>query len=256
MALPEPWGPFVDLFGQHFCNVTREEAGAIVESMMARPKERARIVCVKDVALLMRCREDAGLERFYREADVVFVDGRGLCYASRLLGRPLREMVGGPGLYEELLKVSAQKGYRVAFIGAKPEVVREAVARASARHPGLSIVAAHHGYLDAGLRREVVRTVRESGAQLVMIGMGTPVREAFLTEVARDLAGTVCVCVGGVFDVEAGVTRLAPKLVGRLGLEWLYRCLQEPRRLAGRYFHTHPRFVLLLISALFKRQDA
>ena len=246
----------VELFDTYFTNARRAEACDEIERLIAA-NDRCHLVCVKDVALLMRSRSDSFLRQFYeRFPEYIFADGRGVVWASRLLGEPLVEMVGGPGIYYEMLRRAATKGYKVYLLGTRDDVLQRAVANLKKRLPTLSLVGCHHGYFDQDSEYRVVESILRAAPQVLFIGMSTPRREQFIATHLRSLLPGVCLPIGGVLDVEAGTTRLAPGIVGKLGLEWLYRLLQEPRRLGPRYLRTHPRFIWAVFQAVIERATA
>jgi N-acetylglucosaminyldiphosphoundecaprenol N-acetyl-beta-D-mannosaminyltransferase len=240
------------LFGSRFDPLTLDEACDAVERMIAL-RDRCHLVCVKDVAQTMRSRTNPELARFYAEQpDLVLVDGRGLLMAAWLLGSPFPGPVDGLALYEALLRRASERGYRVFLLGARPPVVAAVATRLAARMPGLAVVGSHHGYFGRD-GAAVVRTIREARPDLLFIGMSSPQREQFLERWLPELPAGVCVPVGGVFDIGAGVVREAPRWVRASGTEWLFRIAQEPQRLVGRYARTHTLFGALLAAALVRR---
>ena len=242
----------VTILGTTFDNLTLAEAADEVENLIAAGASS--MVCVKDVALTVRASESDFLTAFYAGAELMFVDGRGLFYASRLLARPLAEVVGGPGIYFELLRRAATKSYRVFIVGSTRTTLQTAIARARVRHPDLNIVGWRDGYFANEEVDDVLDEIRRAKPQLVFVGIATPKREQFIQRL-RD-AGIPCVSVaiGGVLDVEAGEKRLAPTWISHLGLEWFFRALQEPRRLFPRYLRTHSRFLLLVARELIRER--
>ncbi|PYO44887.1 MAG: glycosyltransferase [Gemmatimonadetes bacterium] len=241
----------VVLFGSRLDCLTLSETCDAVEAMI-RAHDRCHLICVKDVGLTVRCCDDGFLRRFYDRADLVLVDGRGLMLAGHLLGRPLPGRVGGPDLYSELLHRAAARDYGVYLLGARPEIVAEAARRLRARTPPLRVVGWRDGYF-TGREESVVADIARTRPDILFVGISTPLRERFLDAWRDRLPPCACVPIGGVLDIEAGVIRPAPRWVSRLGLEWLFRVLQEPRRLAPRYARTHARFAVMLAAAVLRR---
>lgn len=241
------------MFETDFDNLTLREAGELVEAFISRG-DRPYSVCVKDVALTIRCLENEFLTRFYRQTDAMFVDGRGLYYASRLVGTPLREIVGGPGLYFELLRRAAAKGHRVYILGATQAILDAAIRNACTRHPSLHIVGSRDGYFSLQDVPSIGEGIRAAKPDIVFVGITTPKREETIEQLRRQGIPTVFVAIGGVLDVEAGEKRLAPKWIAKIGMEWFYRALQEPRRLFPRYLRTHSRFLVLLAREVARRR--
>ncbi|PPQ38922.1 N-acetylmannosaminyltransferase [Rhodoblastus acidophilus] len=207
-----------------------------------------------NVAKLVNMRTDPTLAADVVNSDVVGVDGMGILWGARALGLPVKSRVAGVDLLNELLALCAREGFKPYFLGAAPDVVRRAAARAQARHPGLRFAGVRDGYFSREQEAGVVRDIRESGAHCLFIGMPTPRKERFLAAHRDEFGAPFVMGVGGSFDVLAGAVRRAPKAVQRLGLEWLYRVYQEPRRMAWRYARTNALFAGILAQALVRRR--
>jgi N-acetylglucosaminyldiphosphoundecaprenol N-acetyl-beta-D-mannosaminyltransferase len=243
--------PTVSLFGSRLHCLTLAETCDAAEAMIGA-RDRCHLICVKDVGLTVRCRDDASLGAFYERSDLVVVDGEGLVLAARLLGLARLENVCGPALYGEMLRRARLRGYGVYLLGARAEVVAEVARRLRAQTPPVRVVGWRDGYF-AGREAEVIADIAGARPDVLFVGISTPLREQFLGRWRDRLPPCVCIPVGGVFDVEAGLVRGAPEWVWRRGFGWLYRTLQEPRRLTGRYLRTHSRFAALLAAALVRR---
>ena len=230
----------------------------------AARERRGLLVGVVNAAKLVHRRSDSELSASLAAADVVLADGMAVVWASRLLGHALPERVTGIDLLESLIGRAEQDGLSVYFLGAKSEVLAGMLEALRARHPRLRVAGARHGYFAPEEEREVVRAIRESRADFLFVGMPTPKKEIFLRTWRAELPGLVCHGVGGAFDVLAGNVQRAPLGWQRLGLEWFYRLLQEPRRMWRRYLVTNVLFVGLVghawiaqrLAAVPRRKDA
>jgi len=214
--------------------------------------ERVRIGVV-NAAKLVHMRSDALLRESVLSSDLVLADGMAVVWASRIVGEPLPERVTGIDLFEYLVASAARRGDGVYLLGAKPEVLEQTRATLCARHPDLRIVGARDGYFRDDESREVADAIRAAGASMLFVGMSSPRKEVFLAKYGDALGVAVCHGVGGSFDVVAGVTQRAPDAWQRNGLEWLYRLLQEPRRMWRRYLSTNTIFVALVLRAWLAR---
>jgi N-acetylglucosaminyldiphosphoundecaprenol N-acetyl-beta-D-mannosaminyltransferase len=163
------------------------------------------------------------------------------------------ERVAGIDLMVQLLGVCAQQGYRPYFLGARRDVLDRAIAVARQRWPGLEFAGSRDGYFRSEEEPAVVDEIRRSGADCLFIGMPTPRKERFLHQHRDSLGVPFIMGVGGSFDVLAGLVARAPAAMQRLGLEWLHRTLQEPRRMWRRYLATNIAFAGLLASAVVAR---
>jgi N-acetylglucosaminyldiphosphoundecaprenol N-acetyl-beta-D-mannosaminyltransferase len=203
-----------------------------------------------NAAKLVAMRDDPKLCEIIDACGLVTADGQSVVWASRLLGDPLPERVAGIDLMNALLELAERRGHRVYFLGARAEVLDRAVERLRERYPRLHVAGARHGYFTDNEAPQVCDTIRASNADIVFVAMSSPRKEYFLGEYGRDLGASFVMGVGGSIDVIAGMARRAPATWQRLGLEWLFRLLQEPRRMFRRYAVTNTRFIALLGLAL------
>lgn len=206
-----------------------------------------------NAAKIVEMHRDPRLLEIVQECELVSADGQAVVWASRLLGDPLPERVAGIDLMEALFARAATKGYRVYVLGAEQAVLERAMSRARMRWPGLELAGYQNGYFDASDDVRIAREIREAKPDVLFVAMSSPRKEYFLGEHGRGLGASFVMGVGGSIDVMAGVTRRAPRLIQRLGLEWLFRLGQEPRRLLRRYAVTNARFVALVFNAASHR---
>jgi N-acetylglucosaminyldiphosphoundecaprenol N-acetyl-beta-D-mannosaminyltransferase len=200
-----------------------------------------------NAAIVVAARKDRDLRRALLGCDIVSADGMSVVLASRLLGCPLPERVTGIDLFLALLQAAAERGDSVYLLGAEPAVVDRAAAAIRARLPGLRIAGWHHGYFWDD-EPAMVRAIRESGANMLFVGITSPKKERFIHQWREQLGVRLAMGVGGSFDVLAGKTRRSPRWMQRAGLEWLFRLLLEPRRLWKRYFVSNAAFCWLVFQ--------
>lgn len=207
-------------------------------------------IAVVNAAKVMWMRRDPALHRSVTACDMIVADGQSVVWASRLLRAPLPERVAGIDLFTELLAVAEEKGYSAFFLGARPEVLTSMLAAISQRFPGLKVAGSRDGYFSLDEESQVAEEIRDSGADMLFLGISSPKKELFLDRWGKSTGVSVAHGVGGSFDVLAGVTARAPIWWQRHGLEWLYRALQEPMRLGPRYLKTNLSFIKLVATEL------
>jgi N-acetylglucosaminyldiphosphoundecaprenol N-acetyl-beta-D-mannosaminyltransferase len=206
-----------------------------------------------NVAKLVSMQSDPDLREGVVRSELVTADGQPVVWASRLLGDPLPGRVTGIDLMHGLLASAATRGYRVYLLGAKADILERAVANIRQRFPGIQVVGHRHGYWSEDEEDAVISEIVEARPDILFVALPSPRKEYFLANHRDHLSVPFVMGVGGSIDVVAGARRRAPKLLQRIGLEWLFRLIQEPRRLMGRYVKTNARFVLLVISEMFRR---
>lgn len=195
---------------------------------------------------------DAALSESVRACDIINIDGMGVVWGARFLGHHVPERVAGVDLFDRLLAMAAESGFPVYLLGGTQDIVERTATVVASRHPSLEIAGYHHGFFWDD-EQSVVRKISESGARLLFVAITSPKKEIFINQWKDILNVDFVMGVGGTFDVTAGKVRRAPSWMQRCGLEWLYRVLQEPRRMWRRYLVTNLAFAKMLVKTRFSR---
>lgn len=209
-------------------------------------------VCVANVHVAIEAEDDPEYAAIINAADLVLPDGTPLVWMQRWQGNADAKQVRGPSLMPMLMRHGETSGIRIGFLGGRPEVLERMMERASREFPGLEIA---YNYsppfraLSDDENAAIVRDINSAGVQILFVGLGCPKQERWMAA-HRDGLSAVAIGVGAAFDLYAGNIREAPQVVSKLGLEWVFRLLQEPRRLFSRYLLVNPRFVWLASKQL------
>ena len=196
--------------------------------------------------IVLRCREDAAYAAAVNGAKLVLADGVGDLCAARILGTPLPGRVAGADLVPRLLARLAERGGSVFLYGARPGVAERAAKSLQSACPGLRIAGTENGYISD--ETALLEALEREKPDLLLLGLGAPRQELWMAE-NRQRTPAVMIGVGGLLDVFAGDIPRAPESWQRLGLEWLYRLLCEPRR-----FKRVIRLPKILLLALRERR--
>jgi N-acetylglucosaminyldiphosphoundecaprenol N-acetyl-beta-D-mannosaminyltransferase len=223
----------IRILGVPVDNLTMRETLDRIEGFIRAGKPHQHVVV--NVNKLVQARRNPEMLRIIEGCDLINADGQPIVFASRLLGHPLSERIAGIDLMLALIRLAAEKGYRVFFLGARPEIVKSAVERMRCAYPALQVAGWRHGYWSAEEEASVVSQVQEAAADIVFVAISSPRKEQFLSKNLGRLGVSFAMGVGGSFDVLAGLTRRAPRWMQSAGLEWLWRLVQEPGRLWRRY---------------------
>lgn len=228
-------------------NLTIDEA---LDAVFAPPGDRRRASIVHFVHphALNLAAFDAEHAQRLAGADWVLPDGVGIRIAASLLGVAMRHNLNGTDLLPILCERAAKEGIPLALIGAAPGVAEECAQKLMEASPGLSIPVISHGFLKPAEAKAVAAKIEALGRSIVLVGMGSPIQERFAWEHLAHIPGATVITVGGLFDFFSGRVPRAPLAWRELGLEWLFRLLQEPRRLAKRYLVGNPLFLLLALK--------
>ena len=206
---------------------------------------------VVNAAKLVYAMKNRELRDSIINCDLINPDGQSVVWASRFLKRPLKERVTGIDLMERLVERAHQRRYKIFLLGAEEEVVKE-VARKYITKYGHGIIAGYrNGYYSANNEETVAHMLADSGAHMLFVAMTSPKKEIFLNKYKNIIKIPFIMGVGGSFDVISGKTKRAPVWMQKLGVEWLYRMLQEPKRLGKRYLTTNSLFVYYVLKEKF-----
>ena len=232
----------IDVMGVGFDSLTIEEAVAKAKTLMA--ERRAAYVVTPNPEIVMVCREQPEAMEAVQAADLVLPDGIGVIYGARILGTPLKSKLPGIDFISALMEDISKQGKRVFLLGAKPGVAETAGERLAARYPGLVIAGTQDGYFKDDA--PVVEAVNAAQADLLLVCLGAPKQELWMRRNQSRLNVGLMAGLGGSLDVFAGTVKRAPKAFQKLGLEWLYRLLKEPKRI-GRMLKL-PKFLFACIG--------
>lgn len=217
------------------------------------PRGEPRHIVLVNAAKIVKARKDSELAHIIRTADYVGADGVPIVWASRLLHQPLPGRVNGTDLMERLFELANRKGYRVYLLGATQPVIEATVRTLNDLYPRLMIVGYRNGYFSSPLDEEkAVRDIAALHPDILMIGMGTPMKEKWVRRHFNQLHATIVHGVGGSFDILGGITKRAPGWMQRNGLEWFYRLCQEPGRMWKRYLVTNSIYIGLVLKEYFR----
>jgi N-acetylglucosaminyldiphosphoundecaprenol N-acetyl-beta-D-mannosaminyltransferase len=239
----------IAMLGVPFDHVTIAESIARIEKMIA--SRRPHYVVTANVDFLVQAHRDVELRRILLEADLVLCDGTPLVWASRWLGNPLPERVAGSDLAPGLIRVAAEKGYRLFFLGAGPGVAIEAEAKLRREYPTLNIVGTYSppfSHLLEMNHEEIAQRIRDAKPDILLVGFGCPKQEKWIAMHHRALGVPVAIGVGATIDFLAGRVKRAPDWMRRTGTEWIYRLIQEPKRLYRRYAQDLTHFLPMIAA--------
>jgi N-acetylglucosaminyldiphosphoundecaprenol N-acetyl-beta-D-mannosaminyltransferase len=216
----------------------------------------SRYVCVATVNNVIEAYDNPEYGAIMEAADLITPDGMPLVWGLRLLRVGTATRVYGPDLTPIVCQLAAEQGVPVGFYGGSQDLLDELTAKLQRRFPELIVsyrASPPFRSLTPDEERSTVEEFGRSGARILFVGLGTPKQERWMAAHKHEVRA-VMLGVGAAFDFLAGRKRQAPRLVQRLGLEWLYRLVHEPRRLWRRYLYRNPRFVVLFAAQLLRER--
>ncbi|WP_373541639.1 WecB/TagA/CpsF family glycosyltransferase [Chamaesiphon sp.] len=239
-----------DVIGTPICNLSFDEQ--IKAIVTWAKKYQSKIVCVANVHMLIEAQQNSDFANLLRHADLVTPDGIPLVWMLKLMGTKRAERVAGMDIFLATCEQASQAQISIFLLGSTPDILEKIDRRLATEFPQLKIAGRNSpafGPLDANADTNISRIINSSGAGIVFVALGCPKQELWMAQHQAKIQA-VMIGVGAVFPVYAGVLKHAPKSMRAAGFEWLFRLMQEPRRLWKRYAQTIPIFIWLALKQL------
>jgi N-acetylglucosaminyldiphosphoundecaprenol N-acetyl-beta-D-mannosaminyltransferase len=233
-------------FGLNICSLRMTELVDYLDKSLTENHKPILISGVNAYAIVQSY-EDKIYHDYLLNSGVVNIDGISVVMALRFLGHNVKERVSCPDLFHELVKLAQKNQYSIYLIGSKYEIVSEAARNLQLRYPGLQVAGYESGFFDEEKEVKLAEDLNLKKPKMVFLGMPSPKKEAFAFRYAEKLNIPLILGVGGLFDIEAGMIKRAPLWTQRIGMEWFYRFIQEPRRMWRRYLIGNLRFISLVL---------
>ena len=207
-----------------------------------------------NAAKIVAMQTDLQLRESVNNCDLNNPDGQAVIWASKFLGKPLKERVAGIDLMINLVELAFKKNYKIFFFGAKEDVVKKVVETFAKQYNPNIIAGYRNGYFKKEEEKDIAIQISQSGANILFVAISSPTKENFLYQ-NKELLQKVnfIMGVGGSFDVVSGKIKRAPNWMQETGLEWFYRLIQEPKRMWKRYLVGNSKFIALVFKEKFKR---
>lgn len=230
----------IDIRGVKFDSVSLDEATDAAMEYARRSEGSAAIIHTPNSEIVQLCIDKPEYYEVINGADLIIPDGSGVVLASKILGIPLvKGKVAGVDLGKRIAACAAEEGLGLFLLGGKPGTADEAAKRLSEEYPSLIISGTAHGYFKDDT--DVIDAINRSGASILFVCLGVPKQEVWMKENRDKLNVKLMAGLGGSLDVYSGNAKRAPKIFIKLGLEWFYRLVKEPKRI-GRMMNL-PKFI-------------
>jgi N-acetylglucosaminyldiphosphoundecaprenol N-acetyl-beta-D-mannosaminyltransferase len=230
-----------------------QETLALVQEKIQKAEQLHHVVVNAGKVVAMQ--KDSELRNSVNQCHIINADGQAVVWASRFLGKPLKERVAGIDLMANLVEMAHKNHNKIFLFGAKEDVVKSVVEKYAEIYSPEIIAGYRNGYFNPSEEQEIAEQIANSGTQMLFVAISSPIKENFLYKY-RDILKNVNLImgVGGSFDVVAGKTKRAPAWMQKAGLEWFYRFAQEPRRMWKRYLVGNSKFIYLVLRERFSKK--
>ena len=200
--------------------------------------------------MIMNAQKNEQFFEIIKNSNLNVMDGVGVKIALKFQGIK-KAQIRGVDFSRELVKLASENNYRLAFLGAKEEVIQKAKENFLNQYPNLNFVYVRNGYFSDDI--EIINELKQANPQILLVGLGSPKQEELISKLRNELSGCVMVGVGGSFDVFSGIVKESPLVWRKLGLEWLYRTILQPERFK-RIFPVLPIFLIKCIIASMNKK--
>lgn len=218
-------------------NLTMQEALDAIDKLIQK-KINAYVV-TPNIDHIVQLETNANFREIYKNADLILTDGKPLLWISKLYGISIKEKISGSDLFPLLCEMASKKGYSMFFLGAKEGVAKKAADNLIQKFSGLQVVGTYSppfGFeKDESEILKIEKMIKHSHPHILIVGLGCPKQEKFIYEYRDRLNVPISLGLGASLDFEAGNIKRAPKWMRNCGLEWLFRIIQEPKRMFRRY---------------------
>lgn len=237
-----------NFLGYNLYPLTFEETKKKIINFLKEDNKK-RIITAINPEKIVRSLNDPKLKEILKNSDLLLPDGYGIVIASKILGIGVKERITGIDMFEALLEFGDKENLSIYFLGAKEEVVKAVVERVKKEFKGIKIAGYHNGFFSDP--NEILEDMKDKKIDILFVAMGSPKQEYFIYDNLKYLNAKVYMGVGGSFDVFSGKIKRAPKLIRKLGLEWLYRFILEPKKRFPRVLLLF-KFVFIVLKEKFK----
>lgn len=236
--------PKKEILGVGIHTLHMDEAVEVAADFL-RSAEQCRVIATANPEMIMMAQDSPSLASSLADADLVVPDGVGAVWALNRRYGLAQTRVTGFDLTQNILALSAKKGYRVFFFGSASGVAVSAKLTAESMYPGLNVCGVRDGFFTTNEEKDIVHAINEAKADFVLVALGVPKQEEWIARHKDELTASLIIGVGGTLDVMAGVVPRAPKWMQEAKLEWLFRLMRQPKRVLRML--ALPRFVFAVM---------
>jgi N-acetylglucosaminyldiphosphoundecaprenol N-acetyl-beta-D-mannosaminyltransferase len=240
----------VNILGVQVSSLTNEELlNTIINSITNKQFSQIAITPTNSIVAAFK---EKRISEIYNKAEIVLCDGMPVKWASHFLGTPIKERITGLDVLPNVVKLSSQKNFSIFLLGASPGVGDLLAKVITEQYPNIIITGIYvppfMKVFSEEENQKMVNAVNASSADIVLVSLTAPKQDIWIAQNRSTLNPAVYIGIGGAFEVIAGLARRSPIWMQKAGLEWLYRFIQEPKRLFRRYFLEAPIFIPLVIK--------
>ncbi len=221
----------VKILGVEIDNVTLDEAADRTKKLVQNSNKSCELVVAPNVEFIMAAQKDKMFFDILRTAKLATPDSFGVEIAAKLQKKPLKQRIPGQAYFRKILEVGQKEGWTFYFLGGKDDTVSKAIQNIKKIYPQIKVVGSHEGFFEKSSEETVIEEINRLKPNVLFVAMGAPTQEKWIYAHQKELKVDIAAGQGGTFDYEAGNVKRAPKWMQKIGLEWLWRLILQPRRI-------------------------
>lgn len=253
----------VNIAGVRFDILTIDSTCKLMESYIIKNRNSASVKpkCIQaaNVDAVVKAHIHDDMKRIVNKFDITIADGMPIVWFSRLLGNPLKERIAGPDLFSRFNEIANKNSFSYYFLGSTEETLEKLIKRLKSEYPNIKILGyyapPYSDMKDFEENKSICDKINKVKPDVVWVSFGCPKQERWIFDNKENIETSVLMGIGAAFDFYAGTIKRAPLFMQKIGLEWFYRFLQEPKRLWKRYFVEGPLFVKYVIKCNLQNKD-
>ncbi len=220
----------VRILGIDIDNIDIEEAGQITKNLIETSNKSCKIIVAPNTEFIMMAQKDKEFFDILRSAELATPDSVGVMIGGKNQKKPFKQRIPGQAYFRKILEVGEKQGWTFYLLGGKDDVPKLAVENVKKIYPNVNIVGYHEGFFEKDSEEDVIAEINRLQPNVLFVAMGAPLQEKWIAKHKNELKVDVAAGQGGTFDYEAGKIKRAPKLIQKLGIEWLWRLILQPSR--------------------------
>lgn len=241
----------------HIDNLSMEEAVREINRLIREDKHAYVVTPNMDHIVILE--KDPEFREVYNNASLVLTDGKPLLWIAKMQGTPIKEKVSGSDLFPRICALAAREGYRIFILGAAEGVADKAADNLLRKFEGLQLAGTYSPPVgfekDEAEVERIIERINHAQADILAVALGSPKGEKFIYRIREEITAALSISIGATIDFEAGNVKRAPKWMSDIGLEWLFRITQDPKRLIKRYWNDAVSIVPIMKKYHGKRSE-
>lgn len=221
----------IKILGVEIDNIDIEEAGLITKNLIEKSNKSCKIVVAPNTEFIMMAGKDEEFFNILKSAELATPDSVGVMLGAKKQKKEFKQRIPGHEYLLKVFEVGEKEGWTIYLLGGKDDVAEKSAENLKKKFPNAKIVGYHEGFFEKDSEQDVIKEINELKPNILFVGMGAPRQEKWIYKHKDELKVDIAAGQGGTFDYESGKIKRAPKIVQKLGIEWFWRLILQPKRI-------------------------